>query len=209
MRSYNSSTITQIYVPLESWRSLLGNKIESYFTVSLGAKPFACNLCSKTFRTKGHVKSHKLNRHIGVKLTKSHICPECGQAGHCGKFHFLLQPSLVKIFFISTQFQLLRFYCIPSDDLYRSGCEPRFIILVRYGLRKNFNKFSTVRGKLPVTEECGCSTVFLPLLKNPDPIQMIIPYMHHPKGSISARRSHNRNTVSPKSGKGVLAQMPR
>jgi hypothetical protein len=35
--------------------------------------------------------------------------------------------------------------------------------------------------------------------------KMIIPYMHHPKGSISARRSHNRNTVSPKSGKGVLS----
>ena len=44
-----------------------------------GDKPYTCNLCGKAFKTLGNLKSHKLNRHVGVKLSKTHLCQECGQ----------------------------------------------------------------------------------------------------------------------------------
>jgi len=42
-------------------------------------RPFLCNLCGRCFVTRGQLKSHKLNRHVGVKHSKSHLCQECGQ----------------------------------------------------------------------------------------------------------------------------------
>ena len=38
------------------------------------------NMWGRCFVTNGQLKSHKVNRHVGVKYSKSHLCQECGQS---------------------------------------------------------------------------------------------------------------------------------
>jgi len=55
------------------------SQLETHMRTHSGVKPYVCNMCNKAFKTAGNLKSHMMARHVGVKLAKSNLCPQCGQ----------------------------------------------------------------------------------------------------------------------------------